>query len=237
MQAFRETSGHASRQGTASKLLDNACMTIAPRSHQNSVRHLAAIVQNGVPRQRSHATIRFLHDQIGRCKVPIRGFDRPQKQHQACHPRHGIGEAPATRCADEAKFRHRLRLSRSTSGFGPAMRGKSSAVPDVAWIGVPLSCDPRPCSRKKELVAGRRKYRGQHRLRIFDQRDADAPVFTAGKIGARTVDRIDDPYELAAETRFVIGAFLGQPAIVRRTGSESLGNQFIDRDIGFRHRR
>ena len=52
-------------------MLDNTCMTIAPRSHQNPVRHLAAIIQDGVPRQRSHATIRFLHDQIGRGKVPI----------------------------------------------------------------------------------------------------------------------------------------------------------------------
>src|ERR1700761_4574170 len=66
---------------------------------------------------------------------------------------------------------------------------------------------------KKELVADRRKYRGEHRLRVFDQRDTDAPVFSAGQVGARAVDRVDNPYELAAKSRLVFGAFLGQPAV------------------------
>ena len=55
----------------ASKMLDNASMTIASRCHQNPVRHLPAIVEDRVPRERGHATIRFLHDQIGRGKVPV----------------------------------------------------------------------------------------------------------------------------------------------------------------------
>jgi len=53
------------------KMLDNARMTIASRRHQHPVRDLPAIVQDAVPRKRGHVTIRFLHDQIGRGKVPI----------------------------------------------------------------------------------------------------------------------------------------------------------------------
>ena len=52
-------------------MLDNARMTIASRCHQHPVRHLPAIVEDAVARERGHVTIRFLHDQIGRCKVPI----------------------------------------------------------------------------------------------------------------------------------------------------------------------
>ena len=46
-------------------------MTIAPRRHQHPVRHLRAIVCDRVPRERGHVTIRFVHDQIGRGKVPV----------------------------------------------------------------------------------------------------------------------------------------------------------------------
>ena len=52
-------------------MLDNACMTIAPRCHQHPVRHFPAIVEDRLPRKRGHVTIRFLHDQIGRRKVPV----------------------------------------------------------------------------------------------------------------------------------------------------------------------
>ena len=52
-------------------MLDNACMTIASRCHQHPVRHIPAIVADRVPRKRGHVTIRFLHDQIGRGKVPV----------------------------------------------------------------------------------------------------------------------------------------------------------------------
>ena len=50
---------------------DNACMTIASRCHQHPVRHLPAIVEDRIPRERGHPTIRFLHDQIRRRKVPV----------------------------------------------------------------------------------------------------------------------------------------------------------------------
>ena len=46
-------------------------MTIATRCHQHPVRHLAAIVQDRIPRKLGHITIRFLHDQIGCSKVPV----------------------------------------------------------------------------------------------------------------------------------------------------------------------
>ena len=52
-------------------MLDDACMTIAPRCHQHPVRCLPAIVGYRLPRERGHVTIRFVHDQIGRGKVPV----------------------------------------------------------------------------------------------------------------------------------------------------------------------
>ena len=52
-------------------MLDNARMTIAARCHQHPVRHLPAIIEDRIPRERGHPTIRFLHDQIGRGKIPV----------------------------------------------------------------------------------------------------------------------------------------------------------------------
>src|ERR1700750_2078315 len=77
--------------------------------------------------------------------------------------------------------------------------------------------EPRSLSalRKKELVGYRGKNGGQHRLSILDQRDADTPILAARQIGTRPADRSDDPDELFAETHFVVGTFLRQPAIGR----------------------
>ena len=50
---------------------DNLGMTIAARCHQHSVRHFPAIVEDAISGEIAHPTIRFLHDQIGRRKVPI----------------------------------------------------------------------------------------------------------------------------------------------------------------------
>jgi hypothetical protein len=52
-------------------MLDNACVTIVSRCHQHPVHHLPAIILNRIPRERGHPTIRFLHDQIRRGKIPI----------------------------------------------------------------------------------------------------------------------------------------------------------------------
>ena len=46
-------------------------MTIASRSHQHPVPDFPAIVEDRVPGKRGHFTIRFLHDQIRRRKVPV----------------------------------------------------------------------------------------------------------------------------------------------------------------------
>ena len=46
-------------------------MTIASRSHQHPVPDFPAIVEDCVAGQRGHFTIRFLHDQIRRRKVPV----------------------------------------------------------------------------------------------------------------------------------------------------------------------
>ena len=50
---------------------DNARMTIASRCHQHPVRNFPAVIEDGVSGEIAHPTIRFLHDQIGRRKVPI----------------------------------------------------------------------------------------------------------------------------------------------------------------------
>ena len=46
-------------------------MTIASRCHQHPVRNFPAVIEDGVSREVAHPTTRFLHDQIGRRKVPI----------------------------------------------------------------------------------------------------------------------------------------------------------------------
>ena len=50
---------------------DNARMTIAPRCHQHPVRHFPTIIEDRISGEVAHPTIRFVHEQIGRRKVPI----------------------------------------------------------------------------------------------------------------------------------------------------------------------
>ena len=113
-------------------MLDNARMTIASRCHQHPVRHLPAIVLDRVPRERGHLTIRFLHDQIRRGKVPVAALAARKS---------GIEAAlrdpaqPKRQRSDSRMKRDFVRATGSavcTSGFGPAMREKSSSVPAVA---------------------------------------------------------------------------------------------------------
>ena len=54
-----------------SEMLDNARMSIVSRRHQHPVHHLPAIILNRIPRECGHSTIRFLHDQIRRGKIPV----------------------------------------------------------------------------------------------------------------------------------------------------------------------
>src|SRR3954464_3997290 len=60
-----------SRQRTMTEMLNDFSMPVAPRSHQHPMRHLPAIIDNRVPRERSHISIRFVDDQIGGGKVPV----------------------------------------------------------------------------------------------------------------------------------------------------------------------
>ena len=50
---------------------DDARMTIASRCNQHPVRHFPPIVEDRFAGKRGHVTIRFLHDQIRRGKIPI----------------------------------------------------------------------------------------------------------------------------------------------------------------------
>ena len=130
-------------------MLDNACMTIAPRRHQHPVRHVPAVVEDRVPRERGHVTIRFVHDQIGRGKVPVAALAAGEGRIQRCPARRGTAAAPANRSGGAGVISAGDRLSRSTSGFGPATCEKSMSVPDVARIGTPLRAAPCPRAAKK----------------------------------------------------------------------------------------
>ena len=52
-------------------MLDNARVAVTPRRDEHPVRHIAQIVNEPIPRKRGHITIGFLHDQIGRRKIPV----------------------------------------------------------------------------------------------------------------------------------------------------------------------
>ena len=104
------------------------------------------------------------------------------------------------------------RVSRSASEctFGSAiMPGADFSSSPIIGFG-PATCapaKPRPCSpgsarRRASRLRPRprdrdRPPRGEHRGRdraaVLDQRDRDRPVGAAGHVGARAVDRIDDP--------------------------------------------
>ena len=46
-------------------------MTIAPCGQQHPMPDIPAIIEDRVPGKRGHFTIRFLHDQMSRRKIPI----------------------------------------------------------------------------------------------------------------------------------------------------------------------
>ena len=52
-------------------MLDDFSVTLAPSRHQNLVRYDPAIVLDRIPGECGHATIRFVHDQIGCGNVPV----------------------------------------------------------------------------------------------------------------------------------------------------------------------
>ena len=85
--------------------------------------------------------------------------------------------------------------------FGPAdLRAVEIVAPALAAIGTPLRVAPSPAARQEQLIGHRRKQRRQHRPAVDDQRHRHRPVGAAGEIGARAVDRIDDP-DLPAASR------------------------------------
>ncbi len=128
-------------------------------------------------------------------------------------------------------------LSRCTSGFGPAMREKSSSLPAAARTGLSLRVVPWPRIAKKNSSRGGREHRRQHRRRACDQRHAHAPVFAAGEIGAGAVDRVDDPDQFLAETAVVVDALFRQPAIIRRRRAQPPLDEVVDGDVGLGDRR
>ena len=192
-------------------MLDNTRMTIASRSHQRPVHHLPAIVFNRIPRERGHLTIRFLHDQIRCRKVPVATLaackggievalrDPAQPKRQRSYPR--MQRDVVRRRAQ----RLHQRLRTGDAGEIQIDAGGRADRLIVERRGLPATCE-------EELIGCGRKYRREHRRGIFNQRHADAPVLAVREIGAGAVDRIDDPDQPLAEPRFVVDAFLGEPA-------------------------
>ena len=72
---------------------------------------------------------------------------------------------------------------------------------------------------------------------MFDQRDRDRPVGTAGNKGAGAVDRIDDPGRRHRAAGEVVFGFFRQPAGVGRERGEAFLQQIVDGDIGVADRR
>ena len=132
----------------------------------------------------------------------------------------------------------RRRSSRSTSGFGPATREKSSVDPAAARTGTAVERRALPAGGEEELIAS--PARTPPRARgdgILDQRDADAPFVMAAEIVAGAVDGIDDPGPPPRQPHLVVGALLGQPAIIRRRRAQARFQEIVDGNVGFRHRR
>ncbi len=173
-----------------------ACRSLS-RRHQHPVHHLPAIILNRIPRERGHSTIRFLHDQIRRGKIPVAALAACKSGIEADRRRPGTAEAPAIRSADAAVISSGDALSRCTSGFGPAMRGKSRSLPEAARTGavVERGALPARIAKKNSSLTGR-IHRRQHRRVACNQRHTDAPVLAAGEIGPCAVDRVDDPGQL-----------------------------------------
>ena len=171
--------------------------------------------QSHPPRARS-----FYHSLPARSNSPrqgpSRGSGRLQKRHRGCRraTRHSRSASDPIRGCSVISSGDGL--SRCTSGFGPAMREKSSSVPAAACTGLSLRVAPCPRTAKKNSSLAGANTAASTGAASCDQRHAHAPVFAAGEIGAGAVDRIDDPDQLLAETRFVVDAFFRQPAIIRR---------------------
>ncbi len=181
----------------------------AGRDEHPVPRHGTIIGYTSAPERRQCAA-RFVHQKISRRKVPIVAVaagkgdvegslrDAGEAERQRSHSRHG------------GEWRHEA-ASRSKRLRGPAMRASSRSAPLVAAIGAPLRVAPPSAARHEEILCHRRIKAGHNRPAILDQRRRHRPIGQAGDIGARAVDRIDDPDMARGEPRRIVDAFLRQP--------------------------
>ena len=192
--------------------------------------------QSHPPRARS-----FYHSLPARSNSPrqdpSRGSGRLQKRHRGCRraTRHSRSASDPIRGCSVISSGDGL--SRCTSGFGPAMREKSSSLPAAARTGLSLRVAPWPRIAKKNSSLA-----GANTAASTGEEPATSATLThqssrCGKIGAGAVDRIDDPDQLLAETGFVINAFFRQPAIIRRRRAQPPLDEVVDGDVGLGDRR
>ena len=151
-----------SGQRTNSKMLDNARMPIVSRCHQYSVHHLPAIILNRIPRERGHSTIRFLHDQIRRGKIPVAAL-------AAC--KSGI-EAAVRNPAQPKRQRSDPRMQRDlirrrTQPLHQRLRAGHAGKIKLRAPGRThrpfVARGALAADREEEFIAGGREYRRQHR--------------------------------------------------------------------------
>ena len=89
---------------------------------------------------------------------------------------------------------------------------------------------------KKHLIGHRREQGSESRPARLDQRDRHRPVVPVRDVGARAVDRIDDPGSRhRARGRIVLG-FFRQPPGLRRQSTEPRPQEIIDGDVALADR-
>jgi hypothetical protein len=186
-------------------------MTRKPRRDENAVDRNCPVIGWLSTPDRGQRTAGFVHQKIGRRKVPI-------------------GAVPTCECD----------IQRTVGDAGEPQRQRMNPRQNLEWRGDrgeaienPLRPGhPRPCNRlagtrvkrdivagsaaagdgKKEFVSYRRVERSEYRPSVLDQCRRDRPVRSPGEERPRAVDRIDNEDARGREPVWCILGFLRQPS-------------------------
>ncbi len=202
---------------------------------QRAVHHVRAIIDKPPPRKVGHHAAGFVHQKVGRRKIPIvaaaggkggielamRDADKPQRQREDF----GLGGDLRMQAAQAIEI---------ALGAGELGAGQSRAR--ACQNARAVERGALPARGQEHLVRHRRINSGELRDAVLDQRHRDGPVGAAGNIGAGAVDRIDDPGERHAAVGQGLG-FLRQPTGVGRERAQARAQEIVDGDIALAHRR
>ena len=161
----------------------------------------------------------------------------------------GPGKAAVQRTAGDAgntqrKRRHPWRdfdagLDRGQNveaAFGCGKFRTGELMPAAGMDGNPIEGGTAARDRQEQLVMHRRVERRHHRAAAGYQRHRDSPVRKSSEIGARSVDRIDDPDIGLLQSRRVVLGLLRQPAGLEDR-RQALPQKCVHREIGLADRR